>query len=163
DGNGLVDEGCSCEPLSVRACYPGPPGTDGVGICHAGTQACSDAGEFSSWGACDGWVGPTREIIENGLDDDCDGVTDEPDGICVPSGRNEFGDQCSDGRDDDCDTLHDCADPDCRGVAGCPSTCAPTEPTCFGHVDEDCDGLVDCADPDCAMALACQPSPCPMG
>jgi hypothetical protein len=68
--NGAVDEGVA------RACYTGPAGTAGVGICRNGTQTCS----AGAWGAtCSGQVTPRAETC-NALDDDCDGVVD--DGVC---------------------------------------------------------------------------------
>src|SRR6185369_7947658 len=30
-----------CDAGDTRACYDGPSGTDGTGLCKAGTQACS--------------------------------------------------------------------------------------------------------------------------
>src|SRR5688572_2229184 len=42
----------------VEVCYSGPPGTQGVGLCVAGTQACqSDL----TWGPCQGEVLPAAE------------------------------------------------------------------------------------------------------
>ena len=67
DCDGAVDEG-----LGASACYTGPGGTEGVGQCSAGTQTCTNG----AWGICTGEVLPTAETC-NGLDDDCDGITDE--------------------------------------------------------------------------------------
>ncbi len=161
DGNGQVDEGCTCTPGISRPCYLGPPGTRHTGICEDGVQSCDAGGEFTTWGACLGSIVPSFEIADNGLDDNCDGRVDEPGAICVPSEAHET--QCSDGHDNDCDGLEDCRDPDCQGTGSCPLTCAATETTCFGGVDDDCDGLIDCDDPDCAAAPACGPSPCAPG
>jgi hypothetical protein len=163
DDDGMIDEDCACEPGTSRPCYLGPPETRNKGLCTDGTQACRENGEFSSWGECWGAVMPTREIIDNGTDEDCDGTTDEGDGICLATATHESGAGCSNGRDDDCDTLRDCRDPDCHGAAGCPSACAGVEDLCFGGIDDDCDGVVDCDDPDCAEALACIPGPCGPG
>jgi len=162
DDDGWIDEDCGCEAGTSRGCYLGPPGTRSIGACIDGMQECIAHGEFPSWGPCEGGSGPSAEIIENGIDDDCDGTTDEPDGICIPLGP-ETGGSCSNGRDDDCDTLRDCRDPDCHGQPGCPATCNAVEDVCWGDVDDDCDGVVDCDDPDCEAALACIPGPCPEG
>jgi hypothetical protein len=62
-----------CTPASSEACYSGPAGTDGKGICKAGTRTCDATGQ---WGSCTGEILPTAEICGNGLDDDCDGVAD---------------------------------------------------------------------------------------
>jgi hypothetical protein len=64
--------GFSCTDGDFRACYTGPPGTSGVGVCRAGVQACAN-GVF---GECVGQVLPSPEV-PNGIDDDCDGTTDE--------------------------------------------------------------------------------------
>ena len=76
DCSGVVDNGCECVPGATTTCYSGPPGTQGVGACKAGSKKCSaKADGGSSWGACTGMVVPTTEVC-NGVDDDCDGVTD---------------------------------------------------------------------------------------
>ncbi len=64
--------GCPCSPGQSAACYPGPAGTEGVGLCHRGTMLCLG----STFGDCLGAVTPSEELC-NGLDDDCDGHTDE--------------------------------------------------------------------------------------
>ena len=62
-----------------RACYPCVGGADGIGICAEGEQWCQDG----AWGACSGMVCPEPELC-NGLDDDCDGQTDEhPEALCA--------------------------------------------------------------------------------
>ena len=93
-----------------------------MGVCHAGTQTCSAAG---AWGGCTGQNVGTAESC-NGLDDSCDGQTDEGLGTRM----------CGQGA---------CA----RSVQACQGgvsqTCVPgtagTE-TCNG-LDDDCNGLVD--------------------
>ena len=78
DCDGTVDDGV------VRACYPfgsgctaraDGTGYDCVGVCAAGAQTC-DVGGTGTWGGCVNPVGPGVESC-NGLDDDCDGDTDE--------------------------------------------------------------------------------------
>jgi hypothetical protein len=57
DCNGTPNDpqgGCACQTGDQRSCYGGPPGTLGVGTCHAGTQQCV-AGQ---WEACQGAVEP---------------------------------------------------------------------------------------------------------
>lgn len=62
----------TCEPLATRSCYSGPEGTEGVGLCEAGTQACKADG--SGWEACSGDVkpDPKPENCVMGVDANCD-------------------------------------------------------------------------------------------
>ena len=69
DCDGSVDEGVT------QSCYTGANGTSGVGICQDGTQTCA-AGAF---GACTGEVIPAASDACDGLDNDCDGDTDDRD------------------------------------------------------------------------------------
>lgn len=66
DCDGIVDNG-----LEVKPCYPRDNAELLNGVCRFGVNRCV-GGKFS----CVGWVGPTTEDC-NGLDDDCDGSTDE--------------------------------------------------------------------------------------
>ncbi|MCC7535226.1 MAG: hypothetical protein IT379_03390 [Deltaproteobacteria bacterium] len=81
DCNGAIDDGpgCACPPGETRECYAGPRAEIGVGVCRAGTQRCESGG--IAWSACDGEVGPSLEVCDNGLDDDCNGVSDDG---CAP-------------------------------------------------------------------------------
>lgn len=63
----------ACTPNTIRACYDGPSGTAGVGICKSGTQSCGSDG--SAWGPCNGQMTPASPIC-NGLDNNCDGMID---------------------------------------------------------------------------------------
>ncbi len=56
----------------TRACYSGPAGTEGVGVCSGGTQTCN-AGD---WGTCAGEVTPAAETCD-AQDNNCDGQVDE--------------------------------------------------------------------------------------
>ena len=75
--NQLIDEDL------YAACYTGPEGTIGVGICAPGEMTC-EAGQWGNEndvsglftpGFCKDEVTPQEEIC-NGVDDDCDGETD---------------------------------------------------------------------------------------
>ncbi len=72
--------GTECEPRFMRDCYSGPPGTANVGACTVGSEECNDEG--SAFGACIGEVLPGAEVPtpegEAPVDEDCDGMTDEP-------------------------------------------------------------------------------------
>jgi hypothetical protein len=60
-----------CSPGEARSCYDGPAGTEGVGLCRAGTQTCAEDG--ASWGECMGEVLPKPEDCATSEDEDCDG------------------------------------------------------------------------------------------
>jgi hypothetical protein len=89
-GSSCVNGSCQvqqlCVPGSVRSCFTGPPGTINVGVCRGGTQMCNAAG--SAYGACIGEIGPALEVCD-GLDNDCDGQSDE--------GNPGGGDACGNG------------------------------------------------------------------
>lgn len=72
--------GCTCYRGEARECYPGGEGTSGVGQCRSGEQRCGGSG---GWLECEGIVLPTFERC-NGLDEDCDGRSDE--GVRSPCG-----------------------------------------------------------------------------
>ncbi|MBK8256074.1 MAG: hypothetical protein IPK82_25825 [Polyangiaceae bacterium] len=73
EGNGCETAGtCICVPGSVKPCYTGPSGTNGVGACVSGIQECLGS---MGWSLCQSEVTPVAEIC-NGVDDDCDGVVD---------------------------------------------------------------------------------------
>jgi hypothetical protein len=78
DCNGTVDDGanCVCKPGETRACYTGPAATRNKGACKDGTQTCHESGH--TWQkACPGEVLPTKEVCNDGIDNNCDGQVDE--------------------------------------------------------------------------------------
>ncbi len=93
DRNGRVDEGCTCFEGERQTCYVGEPPHAGIGACQWGMQRCvvdgaatrsagadePDAGvrRRGTWDACTGSGTPSDEICEDGVDEDCDGRTDE--------------------------------------------------------------------------------------
>ncbi|TAK24010.1 MAG: hypothetical protein EPO40_24925, partial [Myxococcaceae bacterium] len=123
DCDGAVDEGLSL------ACYTGPAGTNGVGLCRGGSSPCASG----IWGSCAGQVVPTAERC-NGLDDDCDGAVDED----FPT----LGNACSVG-------VGACSRAGtvvCRadGLASqCSATAASPGVELCNNLDDDCDGAVD--------------------
>jgi hypothetical protein len=68
DCDGTIDEDCRCTPGETSTC-----GSSDRGECRFGTRACDAGGTF---GECLGAIEPSAESC-NGLDDDCDGETDE--------------------------------------------------------------------------------------
>jgi hypothetical protein len=66
-----VDLPPSCTELDTRGCSS--PGNPLIGACHAGTQTCTGG----VWGPCVGETLPAAAELCDGLDDNCNGVTDE--------------------------------------------------------------------------------------
>ncbi len=113
----------ACAEGDDRSCYDGPEGTEGVGACVAGMQACTEG----VWGDCEGEVRPSAEVCNDGVDNNCDGNQDDADPACNET--REVGDAC-DG-DDDCGDQLECLRPPAArgflggycGVAGCDADC----------------------------------------
>jgi hypothetical protein len=131
---GSDDPPGECTDGETRACYSGPPGTEGVGTCVAGVDTCS-GGTFS--GICVGDIVPFVEHCD-GRDEDCNGTVDDAEdsgAACVAS--------------DGCDGAMACAD----GAVTCVSpgknecgVCAGVEVANLGApcVSADCDGMLVC-------------------
>jgi len=66
DCDGQTDE------TLTQSCYTGTAGTQGVGLCKAGSKTCA----LGVWGSCTGEVVPVTEICDD-KDNDCDGKKDE--------------------------------------------------------------------------------------
>ena len=75
-----------CEDGQTESCYGGPQSLAGVGSCVEGTRTCSRG----QWSSCQGDVQPNGEFCQDGIDNDCDGLTDSGDPDCVAS----LGEQC---------------------------------------------------------------------
>lgn len=130
-----------CEPGELQPCYTGPPSTQDIGICTAGTMLCDETGE---WGPCDGEVLPAAK-------DDCGTVTDEN---C--DGAPNDGCVCEPGMMADCYT----GPPGTEGVGPCKAgkwKCTgqgnwgeclgqtlPQPDDCDAPKDKDCDGAIIC-------------------
>lgn len=72
------DSTCPCAPGATAECET--HSQDGVGVCRAGTLTCYTPGNGSSstYGSCEGAVGPGPELCaEDGLDENCDGTVNE--------------------------------------------------------------------------------------
>ena len=112
DCDGVVDENI------IRMCQ----GLD-IGECTPGVRKCAN-GQFRD---CMGAIMPEAEIC-NGLDDDCDGTTDE--NVSRPCGS----------------TIGECSQGIQMCVAGAPGPCqgavGPVNEVCDG-LDNDCDGQSD--------------------
>ncbi len=123
DCDGRVDEVCPCEGSDSLPC-----GAE-AGICSPGTQSC----ENGVWTGCLNGELPRPETC-NGLDDDCDGLTDEGFELGVPC--QGLG-ACGAGR---IECLAD-LDVGCSSMPGGSQDASQPE-VCDGE-DNDCDGLTD--------------------
>jgi hypothetical protein len=136
DGDGFgVGAGCAgpdcddADPLlganGSRSCYPaGSAGTPGVGVCRSGAQSCTGG----VLGMCGGFVVPGGEAC-NGVDDDCDTMTDESLGM-ITCGQGACANSVS-----------------ACGAGGALAMCTPgtgmANDTMCNGIDDDCDGLTD--------------------
>jgi hypothetical protein len=116
------DDDCDGAPDDGFLCVEGSTGTCSTGCGTTGSRTCV-AG--CTWGFCE----PPVETC-NGIDDDCDGLTDE-------------GSPCAVGATEPCVTSCG-SDGTRRCLAGCvwDATCTPPAETCNGR-DDDCDGVCD--------------------
>jgi hypothetical protein len=143
DNDGLID-------CADRTDCDGYTETCGVGVCQSTGSYC-DNGTKVILPCNKGTPQENPEVTcTDGLDNDCDGLTDSEDQDC--------GVNCSAIMERNV----------CRNTAGCEwiggkngicqaaVPCDPTPEICTGGLDEDCDGLIDCADPDCSADPNCQ-------
>ncbi len=127
--NGIIDD----NPSDVGApCYP--PGGTPVGICKAGVTVCLPGNSASDTLQCQGWVGPDKSEVCNGLDDNCNGKVDDnpvdvgPSFPCTPAGVSGV---CTPG-------YFVCV----NGARVCANFGFGTPETCNGK-DDNCDGIID--------------------
>lgn len=129
DCDGVIDEGLSkrqaCEPPNVQAgiIYNDDPGSRSS--CLRGWTECREG----SWTPCAEWQGPTPEICD-GIDNNCNGDTDEIDALRRPCGFSNIG-QCEFG-------IEICFDNDII----CVDSVGPQNEICDG-IDNDCDWYID--------------------
>ncbi len=147
------DSDASANPGAAEICGDGIDNDcDGFIDCDDFDCGCTDAdndGYGAEGTACcsvpdcddnDASVNPgATEICDDGIDNDCDGLTDCDDPDC---GCTIDADGDGYGVGGPCCTSPDCDDSDATINPGA------TE-ICDDGIDNDCDGLVDCDDPDC--------------
>ena len=76
----------------TRYCYTGPGGSDGVGICHGGSEMC-DSSEQAWSGICSGEQLPEVEVCD-ASDNNCDGVNNEGLTVSDPDNCGACGTRC---------------------------------------------------------------------
>ena len=176
DGDGTTDCADSdCNGATDGWCDTGQEGicADGTQMCTGGVQVCEADNTPQAEGP------PGHGTCSDGLDNDCDGLTDGVDPNCQVPVETE----CFDGADNDGDGATDCADSDCNGATdgwcdtGQPGICTdgtlmctggvpvceadnapqtegpPGNGTCSDGLDNDCDGLTDGVDPNCQVPV----------
>ena len=132
-GGDDVDPAQPCKPGETTACYTGQDGTKGIGPCHGGTRTCDASG---AWGNCDGEVVPLAESCADGIDNNCNGATDE-DVDADGDGVTTCGGDC-------CDST-ECSNP---ALVNAGAFDAPGN-----SFDDDCDGAIDNAQLVCDQGI----------
>jgi hypothetical protein len=126
DAGPTIPDG-GCVPGTTQVCYTGPAGTVGVGICHAGTQACASS---YAYGPCEDEQVPTAETCDC-QDDDCNGtINDIYPGACYSGPTDTIGVGACDYGVTECT-------PECTQV--CANEVTPEPDQCAG-VDLECNG-----------------------
>ncbi len=142
----------SCRPAG-SVCLDDPSGSP-QGVCRLGTQTCTQG----AWSACSGYVGPTPEICNNGLDENCNGVVDEG---CAPSGCQDM--TCPAGMQVDpitcyCEPIGYCTDGVCSTAElvtmSCPADCSVSTACGDGFCDSPWETIFNCA-VDCDFGQWC--------
>ncbi|MBK8257587.1 MAG: hypothetical protein IPK82_33575 [Polyangiaceae bacterium] len=127
DCDGLKDEDCPCRNGEVQDCFEGP-GMPGVGICKKGLSAC----ENGVWQPCEGFVGAKDETC-NDIDDDCDGETDDVQGVGSMCTLADALGVCKTGKKQ-CNSD--------KGLLECFPAVEPSQEIC-DDLDNDCNGTPD--------------------
>ncbi|HMV69176.1 MAG TPA: MopE-related protein, partial [Myxococcota bacterium] len=147
NGDGYADLAVINWPEDRVAILHGCPDADGDGYCQ--DLDCDDMDPARS---------PDAAEVCGGVDDDCDGLTDDDDPDVDPASlRSWHRDRDHDGYGDAADPVTACAAPADRveDASDCDDARADVHPgvtEVCGGVDEDCDGLMDDADPDVSAA-----------
>ncbi len=135
-----VDDVCASKPYSGNC-----------SLCHLSDRGIltKEMEGYLADGPCYFCPGnPIPEICGDGLDNDCNGLTDNADPTCQTTSCTDV-EICGDGIDNDCNGLTDNADPTCQTTS-----CTDVE-ICGDGIDNDCNGWVDNKDPACFVTGTC--------
>lgn len=143
-----VDQGsgCACVPGSSSSCYDGPPGTQGVGLCAAGSRACKAEG--TGYEPCLNDVVPSAEQCSTTLDENCNGrepinggVDDLAGCVCAPSAtRTCYSGPAGTVNVGICKVGAEVCDATGSGWGACLGQVLPGAEVCNASQDEDCNG-----------------------
>ena len=157
DCNGVVGlPSCACAPGAKQKCYTkGPAAQADVGRCKSGERTCGSDGFY---GPCTGDIGPLPYELCNGVDDNCDGRTDEEfdrsGKIPVMVGRPPCSNQngvCSGSRQSCIGGAFNpaCGQPEFQASAsalhGTFYSATSSSETCSEGIDHNCDGVIGAA------------------
>lgn len=147
-GNGGSGGAGGCTPGQTAACYTGPFGTEGLGVCKAGVLTCLPDG--SGFGACEGEVVPTPESCTTMGDDDCDGMVNEEGCACIPGSMAPcYTGPMNTQNVGPCKPGIQVCNMDGSAFGPCIGEVVPAVEMCATPEDDDCDGQINEAGPDC--------------
>ncbi len=156
-GDGGAGGGGVCAPGATEPCYSGPAGTDGVGVCVAGTRTCLPDG--SDYGPCTGEITPTPETCATPGDEDCDGAANEegPGCSCAPGTQSAcYSGPPSTENVGPCHGGVQQCNAQGTGYGPCVGELTPAPETCNTPEDDDCDGTANEDGAGCACAPGSQ-------
>lgn len=147
-GDGTVDSGEDCDTKA----FSGNKKT-----CAAWDSAIYSGGNVSCTKSCTidyskCTLKPTKEICNDGIDNDQDGLLDCKDSDCYFD--KACTEVCNDKQDNDGDGKVDCEDEFCKDDPSCQTVSAYE--ICGNGIDDDGDGLIDCKDSDCSQDASCK-------
>ena len=135
DCDGEVDDADVCTPPTCTAAVACETGE--FGICSAGLTACPDGPSGAP--VCERTNDPVAEICGDGLDNDCDGETDDAD-VCIQTCF--VGVFCETGETGVCSRGETTCPGGPSGAPFCQRLTNPSPETC-DSLDNNCDGSVD--------------------
>jgi FtsP/CotA-like multicopper oxidase with cupredoxin domain len=128
--------------------FPDPANQQALYLCGDGPPVCNPTEE------------PSELTCGDGLDNDCDGLTDLDDPDCSTGGTcSSITNRETCNADPLCEWQGSPRNGECVDAPQCTPDETP-ESSCSDGVDNDCDGFVDCSDSDCSADSACQQADC---